>query len=138
MRANPLAAALLCFVVLLFLSLKVKASAIHCAATILCLPSPPPLATQHPQPSTRLLTPHLHTDWHRERRFADAIRAGRISKVEAIQNLCILAAVGQQMASRKGVCATMFSALAKANINIRRDTISTPIHKARMVPYPEL
>ena len=52
-------------------------------------------------------------------RFVDAIRAGRISKVETIKNCCILAAVGQQMASRKGVAATMFSALAKANINIR-------------------
>ena len=31
----------------------------------------------------------------------------------------MLAAVGHQMASRKGVAATMFSALAKANINIR-------------------
>lgn len=52
-------------------------------------------------------------------RFADAIRAGRISHVQKIDNCCILAAVGQQMASRKGVSATMFSALAKANINIR-------------------
>ena len=53
-------------------------------------------------------------------RFAEAIRAGRISKVEKIDNCCVLAAVGRQMASRKGVAATMFSALAKANINIRR------------------
>ena len=53
------------------------------------------------------------------RRFSEAIRAGRISKVEKISECCILAAVGQQMASRKGVAATMFSALAKANINIR-------------------
>lgn len=52
-------------------------------------------------------------------RFGDAIRAGRISKVEKIDNCCVLAAVGHQMASRKGVAATMFSALAKANINIR-------------------
>ncbi|KAK9826886.1 hypothetical protein WJX81_004474 [Elliptochloris bilobata] len=52
-------------------------------------------------------------------RFADAIRAGRISKVEKIDDCCVLAAVGRQMASRKGVAATMFSALAKANINIR-------------------
>ena len=36
-----------------------------------------------------------------------------------VHDCCILAAVGQQMASRKGVSATMFSALAKANINIR-------------------
>ena len=54
------------------------------------------------------------------RSFAEAIRAGRISKVEKIDNCCVLAAVGRQMASRKGVAATMFSALAKANINIRR------------------
>jgi bifunctional aspartokinase / homoserine dehydrogenase 1 len=52
-------------------------------------------------------------------RFKEAIEAGRISTVEAIENCCVLAAVGQQMASRKGVCATMFSALAKANVNIR-------------------
>ena len=52
-------------------------------------------------------------------RFADAIKAGRISKVEKIDDCCVLAAVGHQMASRKGVAATMFSALAKANINIR-------------------
>lgn len=53
------------------------------------------------------------------RRFGEAIAAGRISKVEKIDNCCVLAAVGHQMASRKGVAATMFSALAKANINIR-------------------
>ena len=52
-------------------------------------------------------------------RFGEAIRAGRISKVEQIDHCCVLAAVGHQMASRKGVAATMFSALAKANINIR-------------------
>ena len=57
---------------------------------------------------------------HARRRFAEAIRAGRISKVEKIDDCCVLAAVGRQMASRKGVAATMFSALAKANINIRR------------------
>ena len=56
---------------------------------------------------------------HLSCRFSEAIRAGRISKVEKISECCILAAVGQQMASRKGVAATMFSALAKANINIR-------------------
>ena len=52
-------------------------------------------------------------------RFSEAIGAGRISKVEKINDCCVLAAVGHQMASRKGVAATMFSALAKANINIR-------------------
>lgn len=53
------------------------------------------------------------------KRFAEAIAAGRISSVEAIEECCILAAVGQQMASRRGVAATMFAALAKANINVR-------------------
>lgn len=53
------------------------------------------------------------------KRFSEAIAASRISAVEAIDNCCILAAVGQQMASRRGVSATMFAALAKANINIR-------------------
>ncbi|KAK9838066.1 hypothetical protein WJX74_011058 [Apatococcus lobatus] len=52
-------------------------------------------------------------------KFAEAIASGRVSKVEQIPDCCILAAVGQQMASRKGVAATMFAALAKANINIR-------------------
>lgn len=53
------------------------------------------------------------------KRFGEALAAGRISNVEAIENCCILAVVGQQMASRRGVAATMFDALAKANINIR-------------------
>lgn len=52
-------------------------------------------------------------------RFEEAIKAGRISKVEKIDECCVLAAVGHQMASRKGVAATMFSALANANVNIR-------------------
>ena len=60
---------------------------------------------------------HLERNsWYR---FEEAIKAGRISKVEKIDECCVLAAVGHQMASRKGVAATMFSALAKANINIR-------------------
>lgn len=53
------------------------------------------------------------------KRFTEAISAGRISKVEAIEECCVLAAVGQKMASRRGVAATMFAALAKANINVR-------------------
>ena len=79
-------------------------------------------------------TPLLQADLRvtRERRFSEAIRAGRISKVEQISECCILAAVGQQMASRKGVAATMFSALAKANINIRcalpLDSSSLSVH----------
>jgi aspartokinase/homoserine dehydrogenase 1 len=53
------------------------------------------------------------------RRFRDAIDAGRISAVQAIKDCCVLAVVGQGMASNRGVAATAFSALAKANINIR-------------------
>ena len=52
-------------------------------------------------------------------RFADAIARGRIQAVDVIPDCCVLAAVGQAMNSRKGVAATMFSALAKASINIR-------------------
>ena len=62
-------------------------------------------------------------------RFNDAIRSGRIHHIEAIDNCCILAAVGQQMASRKGVSATMFSALAKSNINIRYGSKPWPPHR---------
>jgi hypothetical protein len=62
-------------------------------------------------------------------RFNDAIRSGRIHHIEAIDNCCILAAVGQQMASRKGVSATMFSALAKSNINIRYGSTAWPPHR---------
>lgn len=54
-----------------------------------------------------------------EKRFADAIKAGRVSAVECIPNCCVLAAVGQGMVARKGAAATMFGALAKANINIK-------------------
>ena len=52
-------------------------------------------------------------------RFDEAIKAGRISAVDALRDCCVLAAVGQKMASRRGMAATMFAALAKANINIR-------------------
>ncbi|KAJ8639285.1 hypothetical protein MRB53_015979 [Persea americana] len=52
-------------------------------------------------------------------RFRQALDAGRLSKVEVIPNCSILAAVGQKMASTPGVSASLFSALAKANINIR-------------------
>ena len=54
-----------------------------------------------------------------EKRFADAIAAGRVSSVGCIERCCVLAAVGQGMVSRKGAAATMFSALAKANVNIK-------------------
>lgn len=54
-----------------------------------------------------------------EKRFSDAISAGRVSGVEVIDKCCVLAAVGQGMVARKGAAATMFSALAKANVNIK-------------------
>uniref|UniRef100_A0A0C9QNY5 TSA: Wollemia nobilis Ref_Wollemi_Transcript_15431_3232 transcribed RNA sequence n=1 Tax=Wollemia nobilis TaxID=56998 RepID=A0A0C9QNY5_9CONI len=54
-----------------------------------------------------------------QKRFKQALEAGRLSKVEVIHNCSILAAVGQCMASTPGVSATLFNALAKANINIR-------------------
>ncbi|OIT24865.1 bifunctional aspartokinasehomoserine dehydrogenase 1, chloroplastic [Nicotiana attenuata] len=54
-----------------------------------------------------------------ESRFGQALSAGRLSQISVIPNCSILAAVGQRMASTPGVCATFFSALAKANINIR-------------------
>ncbi|XP_077213166.1 bifunctional aspartokinase/homoserine dehydrogenase 1, chloroplastic-like isoform X2 [Tasmannia lanceolata] len=52
-------------------------------------------------------------------KFRQALDAGRLSRVEVIPNCCILATVGQKMASTPGVSATLFNALAKANINIR-------------------
>lgn len=52
-------------------------------------------------------------------RFRQALDAGRLSQVEIIPNCSILAAVGQKMASTPGVSASLFGALAKANINIR-------------------
>ncbi|XP_004502255.1 bifunctional aspartokinase/homoserine dehydrogenase 2, chloroplastic-like isoform X1 [Cicer arietinum] len=50
--------------------------------------------------------------------FQNALYAGRLSQVAVVPNCSILAAVGQKMASTPGVSATLFSALAKANINI--------------------
>ncbi|ERN01374.1 hypothetical protein AMTRI_Chr03g53980 [Amborella trichopoda] len=52
-------------------------------------------------------------------RFHQALEAGRLSQVQVIPNCSILAAVGQKMASTPGVSATLFNALAKANINVR-------------------
>ncbi|PHT50224.1 Bifunctional aspartokinase/homoserine dehydrogenase 1, chloroplastic [Capsicum baccatum] len=54
-----------------------------------------------------------------ESRFGQALSAGRLSQIAVIPNCSILAAVGQRMASTPGVSATLFTALAKANINIR-------------------
>lgn len=52
-------------------------------------------------------------------KFQRALEAGRLSRVEVVPNCSILAAVGQQMASTPGVSATLFNALAKANVNVR-------------------
>ncbi|XP_050216579.1 bifunctional aspartokinase/homoserine dehydrogenase 1, chloroplastic-like [Mercurialis annua] len=52
-------------------------------------------------------------------RFNQALHAGRLSQVAIVPNCSILAAVGQKMASTSGVSATLFNALAKANINVR-------------------
>uniref|UniRef100_A0A1D1ZBT1 Bifunctional aspartokinase/homoserine dehydrogenase 1, chloroplastic n=2 Tax=Anthurium amnicola TaxID=1678845 RepID=A0A1D1ZBT1_9ARAE len=54
-----------------------------------------------------------------QNRFRQALDAGRLSQVEVIPNCSILAAVGQRMASTPGVSATLFDALAKANVNVR-------------------
>ncbi|KAI4329115.1 hypothetical protein L6164_021415 [Bauhinia variegata] len=52
-------------------------------------------------------------------RFRQALDAGRLSQVQVIPNCSILAAVGRKMASTPGVSATLFNALAKANVNVR-------------------
>ncbi|GLT75673.1 hypothetical protein SLA2020_473780 [Shorea laevis] len=52
-------------------------------------------------------------------RFRQALDAGRLSQVAIIPNCSILATVGQKMASTPGVSATLFNALAKANVNIQ-------------------
>ncbi|CAN6555797.1 unnamed protein product [Malus baccata var. baccata] len=52
-------------------------------------------------------------------RFREALNVGRLSQVQVIPNCSILATVGQKMASTPGVSATLFNALAKANINVR-------------------
>lgn len=54
-----------------------------------------------------------------ETKFRRDLDSGRLSKVEVVKNCCLLAAVGQRMASTPGVSATLFTALAKANINVR-------------------
>lgn len=54
-----------------------------------------------------------------ESRFRQALDAGRLSQIAVVPNCSILAAVGQKMASTPGVSATLFNALAKANINVR-------------------
>jgi len=54
-----------------------------------------------------------------EARFEQEISVGRVSAVQKIESCCVLAAVGQAMVNRKGSAATMMSALANADINIR-------------------
>eukprot|EP00854_Cymbomonas_tetramitiformis_P009756 gene9756-11561_t len=51
-------------------------------------------------------------------RFEREISQGLINDIRVIPKQCILAAVGQGMASTPGVSAILFSALAKANINV--------------------
>lgn len=53
-----------------------------------------------------------------ERRFRDQLAAGRISSVYATNNCTILAVVGQSMVQRYGTVATLFTALANANVNV--------------------
>ncbi|GMH34042.1 hypothetical protein BSKO_01876 [Bryopsis sp. KO-2023] len=52
-------------------------------------------------------------------RFSDQIQDGTVSKVSKMDDCCVLAVVGQRMANRKGMAATMMSALAKSNVNIK-------------------
>lgn len=54
-----------------------------------------------------------------QRRFADAIASGRVSAVQSIPDCCVLAVVGQGMVSKRGTAATLMSALAKSNVNIK-------------------
>ena len=53
------------------------------------------------------------------KRFEGAIENGRIQKVYKVDNCTVLAAVGEAMASSKGISARLFSALAKSGVNIR-------------------
>jgi aspartokinase/homoserine dehydrogenase 1 len=52
------------------------------------------------------------------KKFAEAIRTGGIQSIESVDDCCILSAVGQGMATKRGVAATFFSSLAKANVNM--------------------
>ncbi|KAL6977741.1 Bifunctional aspartokinase/homoserine dehydrogenase 1, chloroplastic [Sarracenia purpurea var. burkii] len=66
-----------------------------------------------PEKEVRAVAEALHSV------FRQALDAGRLSQVAVIPNCSVLAAVGQKMASTPGVSATLFDALAKANINVR-------------------
>ena len=50
--------------------------------------------------------------------FSQAIAEGRIWRVSRVDGCTILAAVGQRMCATHGVCAMLFDALAKANVNV--------------------
>jgi len=54
-----------------------------------------------------------------QERFAEDINSALISKIHRITSCCILAAVGEEMANRKGMSAMLMSALAVANVNIK-------------------
>eukprot|EP00892_Ulva_mutabilis_P007158 jgi/Ulvmu1/4814/UM020_0099.1 len=53
------------------------------------------------------------------KKFASAIRTGRIQDVGVEKDCAVLAAVGQRMAANKGVAAKFFTALATAGVNIK-------------------
>ena len=52
-------------------------------------------------------------------KFADAIRSGLVTDVEVIPDCAVLAAVGQRMASNRGIAAKVFDALARAGVNVK-------------------
>ena len=52
-------------------------------------------------------------------KFAEDVQSGNISRIQRIRDCSILAAVGEEMANRKGMSAMLMSALATANINIK-------------------
>ena len=52
-------------------------------------------------------------------RFAESLKKGRIMKISSIPGCTILATVGQEMKSRSGVSAALFTALAGAGINVK-------------------
>eukprot|EP00210_Caulerpa_lentillifera_P002135 g2049.t1 len=52
-------------------------------------------------------------------KFAGDIEAGNISNINCTKDCTILAAVGKEMANKKGMAAMVMSALAAANVNIK-------------------
>lgn len=51
--------------------------------------------------------------------FSDELGLGTLSRIYSIKECSVLAAVGEEMANRKGMAANLMSALATANINIK-------------------